>query len=170
MADSSSYTHNRYEQVETSKGGRWKRRTVKRHVLLAMDGCVAASVVTGGDRDDCSMLPRLAGTVPTGSGYLLADRKYCSHDNCQEALRMGRLPCMRPPKNHTGHGLSAWANMIKLERGRPGSFYKKYGMRNLVESGFSSLQGRFRSHIRAVTPRMQVRELALMSICHNIFH
>ena len=36
--------------------------------------------------------------------------------------------------------------------------------------GFSSFQGRFRSHMRSATPRMQVRELALMSICHNHIH
>ena len=167
LADSSSYTYDRYGQ---DSNGRWVRRTARHHVLLTLDGCVAASAVTDGDRDDCSMLPRLTGTVPTGSGYLLADRKYCCHGNCQEALRTGGLPCMRPPKSHTGRGLGAWANMLRWERGKPGSFYKKYGLRNLVESGFSSFQGRFRSHMRAVTPRMQVRELALMSICHNHIH
>ena len=63
--------------METSKGGRWERRTVKHHVLLTMDCYVATSAVTDGDRDDCSMLPRLTVTVLTGSGYLLDDRKYC---------------------------------------------------------------------------------------------
>lgn len=43
-------------------------------------------------------------------------------------------------------------------------------MRNLVESGFSSFQDRFRDHTRSVTPHMQVRELVLMSICHNHIH
>lgn len=47
---------------------------------------------------------------------------------------------MMSPKNHTGHGLGARANMIRWERDEPGSFYKKYGMCNLVESGFSSLK------------------------------
>ena len=169
VADSSSYTYDRYGWVETAKGGRRERLTVKHHVLLAMDGCVAASAVTDGDRDDSPILLKMTGTVPTGSGYLPADAKYCK-ENCREALRIGRLPCIRPPKNHTGHGLDAWACMVKWERGKPGSFYKKYGMRNLVESGFSSLKDRFRDHIRSVTPRMQVRELALMSICHNHTH
>ena len=167
VADSSPYTYDRHEQ---DSNGRWVRRTVKHHVLLTVDGCVAASAVTDGDRDDCTMLPRLTGTVPTGSGYLLADRKYCCKDNCGESLRIGRLPCMRPPKSHTGHGFGAWAGMIRWARGKPGSFYKKYGMRNLVESGFSSFQGRFRNHMRSVTPRVQVREPALLSTCHNIFH
>lgn len=41
-----------------------------------MDGCAAASPATGGDRDDHSMWPRLTGMATTGSGCLLADRKY----------------------------------------------------------------------------------------------
>lgn len=43
-------------------------------------------------------------------------------------------------------------------------------MRNLVESGFSSFQDMFRDHTRSVTPRMQVRQLAPLSIYHNHIH
>lgn len=100
MADSSSYMYDKYEWMETSKGGRWKRRTVKHHVLLTLNGCVAASAVTNGDRNDCSMLSRLTGTVPMGSGYLLVNRKHCCKDNCREALCIGRLPCMMLPELH----------------------------------------------------------------------
>ena len=107
VTGSFSYTYGRYVRVETAKGDRWKRRTIKRHVLLAMDGCVAASAVTDGDRDDSPMLLKLTGTVPMGSGYLLADGKYCCRANCKEALRIGRLPCIGPPKNHPGSGLNA---------------------------------------------------------------
>ena len=56
-------------RVETAKGNRWERRTIKHHVLLTMDGCMAASAVADGDRDDYPMLLKLAGTVPMGSGY-----------------------------------------------------------------------------------------------------
>lgn len=80
-----------------------------------MDGRVAAPAVTDGDWDDCAMLSRLTGTVPTGSGYL---------------------------------------NVVRWARGRPDSFYKKYGLRNLVKSDFSSFQGRLRSHMHPVTPHM----------------
>ena len=48
MANSSSYTYDRYEQ---DSNGRWVRRTVKHRILLTMDGCVAASAVTDGDWD-----------------------------------------------------------------------------------------------------------------------
>ena len=170
LADSSSYACNRYEWKETAKGGKWVRSTIKHHVLLTLGGCVASSAVTDGSRDDSPMLLKLTGTIPAGSGYLLADSKYCCMENCQEALRIGRLPCMRPPKHHTGGGFSAWARMIRWEKEKPGGFYRKFGMRNLVESGFSSLKNAFRDSIRAGTPRMQVRELALRSIAHNIFH
>ena len=77
LADSSSYTYNRYEWRETAKGAGWVRSTIKHHVLLTLDGCVASSAVTDGSRDDSPMLLKLTGTIPAGSGYLLADRKYC---------------------------------------------------------------------------------------------
>ncbi len=170
LADSSSYTYNRYEWKAAAKGGKWVHSTTKHHVLLTLDGCVVSSAVTDGSRDDSPMLLKLTGTAPVGSGYLLADRKCCCMENCREALRMGRLPCMRPPKHHNGGGFSAWAHMIRWAKENPGRFYRKFGMRNLVESGFSSLKNAFRNSIRAVTPRMQVRGLALRSIAHNIFH
>ena len=170
LADSTSYTYNRYVWKENAKGGQFEHLTLKHHVLLALNGCPVASAVTDGDRDDSQMLMRLTGKAPLGNGYLLADRKYCCKENCAEALRIGRLPCIRPPKIHTGRGLGAWSNMIRWEKNNPGSFYKKFGMRNLVESGFSSLKDRFRDGVCAVTPRMQVRELAPRSICHKLFH
>ena len=134
--DSSSYTYNRYVWKENSKGGRWERLTLKHRVPLTLNGCVVASAVTNGDRDDSPMLPWLTKTAPCDSGYLLADRKYCCKENCKEALRIGRLPCIRPPKSHTGRGLGVWSNMICCEKGNPSSFYKKFGMRNLVECVF----------------------------------
>ena len=169
LADSSSYTYNRYVWKENSKGGRCKRLTLKHHVLLALNGCVVAPAVTDCDYDDSPMLMRLTKTAPCGSRYLLADRKYCCKENYKEALHIGRLPCIRPPKSHTGRGLGVWSNMIRWEK-NPGIFYKKFGMRNLVESAFSSLKDRFRNGVRSVTLRMQMRELALRSICHNFFH
>ena len=102
VANSSSYTYDRYVRVETAKGNRWERRTIKHHVLLTMDGCVAASVVADGDRDDSPMLLKLTGTVPMCNGYLLADGKYCCKANCKKALRICRFLCIRAPKNHAG--------------------------------------------------------------------
>ena len=37
--------------------------------------------------------------------------------------------------------------MLGRERDKPGSFYKKYGMRNPMEGGFSSFQDRFHGYI-----------------------
>ena len=133
LADSSSYTCNRYVWKENAKGSRFEHLKIKHHILLALNGCVVASVVTDGNRDDSPMLTRLTEKAPLGSGYLLADRKYCCKENCAEALRIGRLPCIRPPKSHTGSGLCAWSNMIRWEKNNPGSFYKKFGMRKPVE-------------------------------------
>ena len=64
LADSSSYTYNRIQWRETAKGGRWVRSTIKHHVLLTLDGCVASSAVTDGSRDDSPMLLKLTGTIP----------------------------------------------------------------------------------------------------------
>ena len=127
------------------------------HTLLTISGCIVAPVVTDGDCDDSPILKKLTKTAPDGCGYILADRKYCCKENCREALRIGRLPCIRPPKSHTGRGLSAWSNMIRWERNNPDSFYEKFGTRNLTESTFSSLKNRFRNVVRSVTIRMQVR-------------
>lgn len=46
---------------------------------------------------------------------------------------MGGLPCIRPPKSHTGCGLGAWDNMIHREKNSPGGLYKKFGMRKPVD-------------------------------------
>ena len=106
LSDSSSYTYNLYVWKENAKGW-WERITLKHHVLLALNGCVVASAATDGDCDDSPMLTNLTRMAPCGSGYLLADRKYCCKENCAEVLRIGRLPCIRPPKSHAGRGLGA---------------------------------------------------------------
>lgn len=46
--------------------------------------------------------------------------------------------------------------MAEWEKSRPGSFYKKYDERNLVEGSLSSFKCMFGRWIRAVIPRMQV--------------
>lgn len=105
VADLCSYTYDRYEQDSNDQ---WARRIIKHHVLLTMDGCVAASAVTDGDRDDCSMLSR---AVPTGSGCLPVDRKHYGKVNCGGGAPHRQLPCMRP-QSHAGHGSGARANMV----------------------------------------------------------
>ena len=62
---------------------------------------------------------KLTGTDPTGSGYLLADRKCCCKDNCR-ILRMGGLPCTLPPEPRW-HGLSARGRPCRAARAAPPS-------------------------------------------------
>ena len=50
-----------------------------------------------------------------------------------------------------------------------GEFYRTYGRRNTIESCFSTVKDRFNSRIRYVTLEMQRREIAIMSICRNLF-
>ena len=133
LVDSSSYTYNRYVWKENVKCGRWERLTVKHHALLTLNGCIVALAVTDGDCDDSRILKNLTKKAPEGCGYLLADRKYCCKENCSEAPRIGRHPCIRPPKSHTGRGFGAQSNMIRWERNNPGSFYKKFNMLKSVE-------------------------------------
>ena len=59
LADSSSYTYNRYVWKENAKGGRWERLTVKHHALITLNGCIVASTVTDGDCDDSRILKNL---------------------------------------------------------------------------------------------------------------
>ena len=42
------------------------------HNLLTLSGCVVASVVTAGDRDDSPVLTELTEMAPMGNGYLIA--------------------------------------------------------------------------------------------------
>ena len=95
---SSSYTYYRYEWVEISRDSWWGRRTVKHHVLLTLDCCAVTSAVTDGDRYNCSMLLKLTGTAPTGSGYLLVVRKYCK-DSCRD-LPHRQASCIRSLEPH----------------------------------------------------------------------
>ena len=59
LADSSSYTYNRYVWKENVKGGRWERLTVKHHDLLDLNCCIVASAVTDSDCADSQILKKL---------------------------------------------------------------------------------------------------------------
>ena len=58
--------------------------------------------------------------------------------------------------------------MVRLWREHPGRFYKVYLTRSSIEACFSAIKGRFTYCVRSVTPEMQKRELAIMTICRNI--
>ena len=65
--------------------------------------------------------------------------------------------------------MGEWGRMLAWCRDRPGEFYRTYGRRNTIESCFSAVKDRFNSRIRSVTLEMQRREIAIMSICRNLF-
>ena len=168
--DSTQHQYNRYVLVEDAGRGKYyKKDTIKHHVLIGENGNVVASFVTSGNTHDSPILRVLCLKVPYGKGYLLGDKAYCSVKNCKMAARLGRRPCMPPKKNYNGHGYSPWAKMIRWRAKHPGTFYKVYGRRNTVESCFSVIKDRFNFRIRSVTLEMQKRELAVMSICRNLF-
>ena len=149
-------------------GKRWVNDTCKHHVLTSPNGKVLASVVTDGDASDAVVFAELCSRIPKGSGNATGDRAYCSEENCDLAVLVGRDPYFEPKKSYRGNGMSAWAEMVRLWKEHPGRFYKVYKTRSSIEACFSTIKGRFAYCVRSVTLEMQKRELAIVSICRNI--
>ena len=183
--DSTHHRFNRYVLVEVSstkaskngkragknaapEGKKWIADTCKHHALITPDGVVLASIVTDRNTADSTVFERLCAKIPEGIGPALGDSAYCSSDNCEAAIAKGRDPYFEPKKNHAGRGNSSWAKMVRLWKEHPGRFYKVYKARTTIEAAFSAIKGRFAYCVRSVTPHMQERELAIVSICRNI--
>ena len=168
--DSSRHRFNRYVLADdTKRGKKWVHDTIKHHALISPGGKVVSLAVTGGAAGDSPMLAKLCAKTPRGRGYLLGDGAYCSEDNCDLAVSLGRAPCFEPKSNYLGKGMNPWAEMVRWRREHPGRFYKVYGQRNTIESCFGAIKGRFAYCVRSVTFEMQRRELAIVSICRNIY-
>ena len=183
--DSTHRRFNRYVLVEVSgtkankngkragkdaapEGKKWIADTCKHHALITPDGVVLASIVTDRNTADSTVFENLCAKIPEGIGPALGDSAYCSSDNCEAAIAKGRDPYFEPKKNHAGGGNSSWAKMAGLWKEHPGRFYKVYKARTTIEAAFSAIKGRFAYCVRSVTPHMQERELAIVSICRNI--
>ena len=130
---------------------------------------MAAVVVTDGNAGDSPALAELCARAPRGEGYLLGDSAYCSGESCRLAASIGRHPRFRPKKNFVARGMSEWGRMLAWRRDHLGGFYRTYGRRNTIESCFSAIKNRFNFRVRFATLEMQRREIAIMSICRNLF-
>ena len=158
----------RAEKDDAPKEKKWVADTCKHHALISPDGMILASMVADGNTADSPMFENLCAKIPEGSGPTLGDSAYCSSDNCEAAIAKGRDPYFEPKKNHSGKGTGNWAKMVTLWRDHPGRFYRVYKARTTIEAAFSAIKGRFAYCVRSVTPPMQERELAIVSICRNI--
>lgn len=168
--DSTQYTFNRYIVVDDIRRGRFYRKaTIKHHTLITANLSIVAVVVTDGNAGDAPALADLCARAPRGSGYLLGDSAYCTRKSCRLAASIGRRPCFRPKKGFVARGMDEWGRMLAWCRDHPGGFYRTYGRRNTIESCFSAVKDRFNFRIRSVTLEMQRREIAIMSICRNLF-
>lgn len=168
--DSTQYTINRYALVEDIRRETFHREdAVKHHALTTADLKIVTVVVTDGDTGDAPMLAELYAKAPRSGGYLLGDSAYCTKKSCRLAASMERSPCFRPKKGFVVRGMGEWDRMLAWCRDRPGEFYRAYGRRNTIESCFSAVKNRFNFRIRSVTLEMQRREIAIMSICRNLF-
>lgn len=168
--DSTQYTFNRYVEVTDARRGKiYRKATVKHHMLMTDDLKIVSVVVTDGNAGDSPVLSDLCAKTPYGSGYFLGDSAYCSKENCRLAAALGRQPCFRPKKGFEPHGTTDWGKMLRWCRDHPGGFYKTYSRRNTIESCFSAVKDRFNFRIRSITLEMQRREIAIMSICRNLF-
>ena len=167
--DSSRHRFNRYVLADdTKRGKKWVHDTIKHHALISPGGKVASSAATGGAAGDFPMLAKLCAKTPRGHSYLLGDGAYCSEDNCDLAVSLGRSPCFEPKSNHLDKGMNPWAEMARRRREHPGRFYRVYGRRNTIESCFGAIKGRFAYCVRSVTFGMQRRELASVNLPQHL--
>ena len=140
--------------------------TCRRHALISPNGTVPAFMVTDRDAADSAMFAKLCAKLPKGGGVAPDDSAYRSSDNCEAAVAAGRDPFFEPKKNHTGKGTDTWAEMVRFWKEHPGRFYAVCKTRAAIEAAFSAIKRHY--CVRSVTPRMQERELAIVSICRNI--
>ena len=180
--DSTHHRFNRYIPIDYTKKGNargrkagkndapeGKRRvsdTCKHHALISPNGMVPASIVTDRDTADSTIFAKLCAKLPKGRGIALGDSAYCSSDNCEAAVATGRDPFFEPRKNYTGKGTNTWAEVVRFWKEHPGRFYAVCKTRTTIEAAFSAIRQQYR--VRSVAPRMQERELAIVSICRNI--
>ena len=139
----------------------------RRHELASPNGRVLALVVADGAAPGAVVFAELCSGMPEGSCSALGGRAYCSEENCALAVQVGRDPYFEPKKSYRGNGVSARAKMVRLWKEHPGRFYKVYGARSTIGACFPAIKGRFAYCVRSVTPEMQKRELAVVSICRN---
>ena len=80
-------------------------------------------MVTDGDTSDPTVFAELCPRIPKGSGNAMGDRAYCSEENCDLAVLVGRDPYFEPKKSYQSNGMSAWAEMVRLWKEHSGRFY-----------------------------------------------
>ena len=83
-----------------------------------------------------------------------------SPDNCEMAVAAGRDPFFEPKQNYNGKGTDTCRDGQGW-KAHPGRFYAVY--RAGIEAAFSAVWC-----VRSVTPHIQERDLAIVSICCNI--
>ena len=169
LADSSGYSMGLHEDWRNAKYGDISVRQFRKlHIIHTPHGKICAATVTEGHASDSPQLRKMTKFLPHGSGYLIADRAYIGKKNCQAVKDTGRNPIMRLKSNTRAKGFNALSDMVKFSKEHPGTFFRLVGIRNNVESVFSSMKERFGAAVRAVGDRTSSIELLSMAICYNM--
>ena len=170
MTDTSGFSVSAYKEWFNAKYGDLDIKMFdKMSILQSLRGKICAVEIIDGNANDSPSLRRLLSFLPPGTGAeVLADSAYSNKLNCAAVAKTGRTPIMMPKSNSVIKEFGAYATMLRFREEHPGTFYKKLGQRNNVESAFSAIKARFGGFVRALKKSNRAIELLSMTICYNM--
>jgi len=172
-ADSSGFMTSRFTRWYDHKYGveRTKADWVKCHLMVGTKTNIVTAVeIQGQHAADSKMLPALANA--TAMNFTMrevsADKGYASKANYDSIARLGAVPFISFPDNHTGQGGGKWAEMYHYFNFRKQEFLQHYHKRSNVESTFSMMKRKFGDSLRSKTDVAMVNETLCKVLCHNL--
>ena len=142
--------------------------SMQMHILANPDGAIVEFEATKGAAGDSPAFQRVFVRLPKGSEIVALDAAYDSKANCTMIVRNGRVPVIHPRKNARCNGYDARAKMCQWAKNRPGEFERAYGIRNNIQSIFSSIKKRIGAFVRARSLPARTVEIFAMILCHNM--
>ena len=169
MVDSTGEAVLGYKSWTSAKYGKSSKKDYyKLHIIQKINGKICATRATNGEANDSPILREMLSDIRPGTGDVTGDKAYCGKENCEAIRASGRTPILMPKSNSVISGTGAYADMLRSLKEHPGTFYKKFAMRNNVESTFASMKKRFGSVIRAKKHTTRVIELLFKPVCYNM--
>ena len=172
-ADSSGFSTYRFDRWRDTKRGKGSPhdKWLKGHIMVGTrTKIIATVVVTAADVPDWTMLPVLLDRAARRFEMteVLADSRYLSDDNPRIAETYGArllLPSKSNSRDKDSPILSHRNAYSTPDEEASGAHYRR---RAIVETVFSTINGKFGDSVRAKSESGQVNEILLKCLCHNL--
>jgi hypothetical protein len=165
-----------------STGGEWRsvrlveRRVRRFHGLCATLDTESMMFVTtqvnDRPRGDAPQLEPLVEPVDTSAlQAVIGDSAFLSRANIAYIAGRGVRPVLKPKGGHVGHahGCRAYAELVRSYRDDPEKWARQndYGLRSLIESGYSALKRRYGGGLRSRGDGRRSTEVLLKVVAYN---